>query len=147
MIYRNATRGFSLVEVMCAILIFGVSVVALTRGLTAALLANKESEAQTSAALIAAGRIELLRAEGYLLEGEDSGGCGPSMPHYQWRQSVESTSNEGLFEVTITVEKSDSEIPIFELRTLLFEAPIDSSEEESLGSGNSSRRDRQRRQR
>lgn len=144
---RGRTQGFSLVEVMCAILIFGLSVVALTRGLTAALLANKESEVQTSAALIAAGRIELLRAEGYLREGDDAGDCGPSLPLYRWRQSVLGTSIEGLFEVTITVENADSETSIFELQTLLFEAPYDLTTDGLSGSGSASRRDRQRRRR
>ena len=68
---RNA--GFSLVEVMCAILILGISLVGLTQGITAALRSSKESELQTTAALIAAGQIETLRAEGFVIDGETEG--------------------------------------------------------------------------
>lgn len=141
----HKTDGFSLVEVMCAILIFGLSVVGLTRGLTAALLANKESEVQTSAALIAAGRIELLRADGFLKDGEDEGDCGANLPLYRWKQSVTETSVEGLFEVTVMVANAESGKPIFELETLLFEAPYDSSADNLGGSGSQSRSNRQRR--
>ncbi|MDA1272591.1 MAG: prepilin-type N-terminal cleavage/methylation domain-containing protein [Verrucomicrobia bacterium] len=142
---RHKTDGFSLVEVMCAILIFGLSVVGLTRGLTAALLANKESEVQTSAALIAAGRIELLRADGFLKDGEDEGDCGANLPLYRWKQSVTETSVEGLFEVTVMVANAESGKPIFELETLLFEAPYDSSADNLGGSGSQSQSNRQRR--
>jgi len=64
MIVRNRKRGFSLIEVMCAVAILGVALVGLTQGITTALGSNKESELQTTAALLAAGRIETLRAEG-----------------------------------------------------------------------------------
>ena len=48
---RNS--GFSLVEVMCAILILGIALAGLTEGVTTALTSSKESELQTTAALLA----------------------------------------------------------------------------------------------
>ena len=71
---RNA--GFSLVEVMCAILILGIAMVGLTQGITTALSSNKESELQTTAALLAAGQMELLQADKILTDGEEQGECG-----------------------------------------------------------------------
>ena len=53
---RNS--GFSLVEVMCAILILGIALAGLTQGVTTALTSSKESELQTTAALFAAGLVE-----------------------------------------------------------------------------------------
>jgi len=47
--------GFSLVEVMCAILILGVALAGLTEAISTALSSNKESELQSTAAMIAAG--------------------------------------------------------------------------------------------
>jgi prepilin-type N-terminal cleavage/methylation domain-containing protein len=47
--------GFSLIEIMVAILILGIALVGLTQGITSSLTASKESELQTTAALIAAG--------------------------------------------------------------------------------------------
>ena len=58
----NHNAGFSLVEVMVAILILGIALVGLTQGITTALSSSKESELQTVAALFAAGQIETLRA-------------------------------------------------------------------------------------
>src|SRR5213595_2971370 len=69
--HRNA--GFSLVEVMCAILILGIGLVGLTQGITAALRSSKETEVQTAAAFIAAGQIETLRADGIITDGVTEG--------------------------------------------------------------------------
>ena len=65
--------AFSLVEVLCAMLILSVALVGMTAGLATALGSSKESELQTSAALIAAGRIETLRAEGVKILDESDG--------------------------------------------------------------------------
>jgi len=122
---RNA--GFSLVELMCAILILGIGFVGITQGLTTALRSSKESELQTTAALVAAGRIEMLRADGYLANGEEEGECGASLSLYRWKQSVTSTAIDGLHEVEVAIENSKSGKVIYELRTLLFDPPLDSS--------------------
>lgn len=128
---NSGCAGFSLLEVMCAILILGVGLVGLTQGITAALSSNKESELQTSAALIAAGRIEILRAEGYVVDGQTEGVCGEGFSLYRWRQSVTGTDIDGLHEVEVVVENSKSGKVIYELRTLLFDPPIDSTLNES----------------
>ena len=62
--------GFSLIEVIVAILILGVALVALTDGVTSALTSSKASELQTTAAMLAAGQIETLRATGDYPDGE-----------------------------------------------------------------------------
>jgi type IV pilus modification protein PilV len=114
--------GFSLVELMCAILILGVGLVGLTQGITAALRASKESEVQTAAALLAAAQIETLRADGIVFDGTTEGEAdeGP----YRWRQTVSSTETDGLHEVEVVVEHSQSGQMIYELKTLLFDAPL-----------------------
>ncbi|MCI0538980.1 MAG: prepilin-type N-terminal cleavage/methylation domain-containing protein [Verrucomicrobiales bacterium] len=122
---RNA--GFSLVELMCAILILGIGLVGITQGITTALRSSKESELQTTAALIAAGRIELLRADGYLINGEEEGECGDGLRLYRWKQSITSSTIDGLHEVEIAIAHGKSGKVIYELRTLLFDPPLDSS--------------------
>jgi prepilin-type N-terminal cleavage/methylation domain-containing protein len=124
-ICRNS--GFSLVEVMCAILILGVALAGLTQGVTTALTSNKESELQTTAALLAAGRIETLRAEGYITDGESQGECGEGLALYRWRQTISSTGIDGLHDVAVVVENAKSGKAIFDLRTMLFEPPYDSA--------------------
>ena len=116
--------GFSLVEVLVAILILGVALVGLTQGITVALQSSKESELQATAALFAAGQIETLRAEGGLQDGEQEGDCGEGLSLYRWKQSITAAGLDGLHEVAVVVEDARSGKAIYELRTLLFE-PVD----------------------
>src|ERR1043166_3197080 len=115
---------------MCAIIILGIALVGLTQGTTTALSSNKESELQTTAALIAAGKIELLRAEGYVLDGTTEGEGEEGLSLYRWKRSVNSTGIDGLHEVTVVVENSKTGAAIYELRTLLFDPPAYSSSDE-----------------
>ena len=134
---RNS--GFSLVEVLVAILILGVALVGLTQGITLALGSTKESELQTTAALLAAGQIESLRAEGYIIDGETEGECDEGLELYRWKQTVSPAGIDGLHEVQVVIEHSRTGKPIYELRTLLFEPAEDSS----LPSDNPTRRRRE----
>ena len=124
--------GFSLVEVMVAILILGIALAGLTRGITSALAASKESEWQTTAALFAAGQIETLRAEGGLTDGETDGDCGAGLEAYHWKQTVGATDIDGLHEVTVAVERAQSGQEIYELKTLLFEPSGSASSTNSM---------------
>jgi len=128
---RRQNAGFSLVEIMCAIVILGIALVGLTQGITTALSSSKESELQTTAALIAAGKIEMLRADGYVLDGITEGESGEGLSLYRWKRSITSTSIEGLHEVSVVVEDSTNGKAIYELRTLLFDPPSYSNSESS----------------
>lgn len=134
--------GFSLIEVMVAILVLGIALVGLTEGITTALDSSKESELQTTAALFAAGQIELLRAEGDFTDGELEGDCGEGLPLYRWKQTISSTDIQGLHEVLVTVMNSRTGKEIYELRTLLFQLPEDSGTSTSGKRNESTSRDR-----
>jgi len=139
--------GFSLIELMCAILILGVGLVGLSHGITSALSSSKETELQTSAALLAAGRIETLRSEPFIEAGETSGDFGEDLPNFQWKQSVSSTRIDGLFEVDVSIEKSTTSEVVYDLRTMLFDVPISSTETGKGSKGdNHDRRKRRSRQ-
>jgi len=139
----RSTSGFSLVEVLCAILILGVGVAGLTHGITTALSASKESELQTAAALVAAGQIELLRADGFLINGVEEGECGEGLSLYRWRQTISSTDIEGLHEVEVVIEHTKSDQIIYELKTALFDPPLLSALDSS---GGRDRKDSRRRE-
>src|SRR5436309_2626187 len=118
-------RGFSLVEVMCAIMILGIGLAGLTQGISGALRSSKESELQTAAALLAAGQIETTRAEGFVMDGETEGDSDQDdLSLYHWKQTISSTSIDGLHDVIVVVENSKTGQTIYELRTLLFDPPL-----------------------
>jgi len=123
---RRQTSGFSLVEILCAMLILAVALTGLVQGVTTGLSSSKESELQTVASLFAAGQIETLRAEGDLKDGTTEGECGEGLELYRWQQAISPTEIDGLHDVTVTVENTKSGKTIYELRTLLFEVPEDS---------------------
>jgi prepilin-type N-terminal cleavage/methylation domain-containing protein len=124
--------GFSLIEVIFAISILAVAVVGLTQGITLALQSNKESELQSTAALYAAGVIETLRAEGDITNGEQDGDCGEGLSLYRWKQSITAAGIDGLHHVKVVIENTKTEKAIYQLETLLFEAPDDTSQTGSL---------------
>ena len=119
--------GFSLIEVMCAILILGIGLLGLTRGITAALGSSKDAEMLTIASQVAAGQIETLRAEGFVLEGDTEGDGGEGLTAYEWQQSIAKSTVEGLFDVSVAVRHAGTGRQIYELRTLIFDPPITAS--------------------
>lgn len=141
------TAGFSLIEVLTAVAILGIALVGLTQGLTTGLGASKDSELQSTAALIAAGRIELLRADGFIEEGTDEGELTGAMALYRWRQSITETEIRGLFEIDVRVEHARTDKLIYELKTLLFDPPPEYLSEEEREKQREDERRRERGQR
>jgi prepilin-type N-terminal cleavage/methylation domain-containing protein len=119
--------AFSLVEVICAISILAIAIVGLTEGITLALQSNKESELQSTAALYAAGLIETLRAEGDFEDGDQDGDCGEGLSLYRWKESISAAGIDGLHHIKVVIENAKTEKTIYELETLLFQAPEDTT--------------------
>jgi len=130
----TSQAGFSLIEVMVAILILGIALAGLTHGITTALGSSKDSEWQTTAALFAQGKIETVRAEGGLVDGEDKGDCGTGLSMYRWKQTISATDIDGLHNVAVVVENSRTGAAIYELQTMLFEVP-DNATTDKAGKG------------
>jgi general secretion pathway protein I len=125
--------GFSLVEVLVAILILGIGLVGMVHGMTSAIRSHKETERQTTAALLAAGQIETLRAEGYLVHGTEEGtGSGP-LSQYHWMQRITESAIDGLFEVQVSVTYGSSREVLYELQTMLFDPPLLAREDAARG--------------
>ncbi len=137
---RRHNAGFSMVEVLVAILILGVALVGLTHGITTALGTGKESELQATAAMFAAGMIEEQRAEGDLIDGESEGACGEQLPLYRWKQSISTAGVDGLHEVDVSIDNAHTGQEIYQLRTLLFERPEDTSDSKKTSGDRSKRR-------
>jgi prepilin-type N-terminal cleavage/methylation domain-containing protein len=118
--------GFSLIEVMVAILILGIALAGLTHGISTALGSSKDSEWQTTAVLFAQGKIEEMRASTGLKDGELEGDCGAGLELYRWKQTITATELEGLHDVEVVVVNARTGQAICDLRTLLFEVPTTS---------------------
>ena len=119
--------GFSLIEVMVAILILGIALAGLTHGIATALGSHKDSEWQTTAALYAQGKIETLIAGGVLKNETTEGECGAGLELYRWKQTISAADIEGLHQVEVVVENSQTGHTIYDLHTLLFQPPEDST--------------------
>ena len=119
--------GFSLIELMLAVFILAVGLTGLTHGITTSLKSSKVSEIQSTASLLAAGRIEFIKADGFYLEGVDDGNFGELYPQFTWKSTITETDMEGLFEVRVEILDKDGAKPYFELTTLLFDPPYLSS--------------------
>lgn len=119
-------RAFSLVEVMVALLVLGVAIAGLSQGIVLSLRSAKDSEWQTTAAFLAAGQIELIRADGFLKEGESEGQGSGALSPYAWTETVTETPIPGLFEVAVAVRRTPEPNALYELRTLVFEPPAGS---------------------
>jgi prepilin-type N-terminal cleavage/methylation domain-containing protein len=124
---RRHHGGFSLIEVMCAILIMGVALVALARGMTTALGSTKDSEVQTTVVSLAAGQIETLRASTVLTDETTEGDFGDSFPKYKWEQTVAPADVDGLHQVDVVVKDAKSGATLYKLTTLLFDSDYPSS--------------------
>lgn len=124
---RHHNGGFSLIEVMCAVLIMGMALVALTRGMTTALGSTKDSEVQTTVVSLAAGQIETLRASAVLTDNTTEGDFGDSFPKYRWEQTVAPGGLDGLHQVEVVVKDSKSGATLYKLTTLLFDSDYPTS--------------------
>ena len=97
--------GFSLVELVAALAIFGIAVVAVLELTTTSLRATRVAEDGTRATFLAQAVLEETLAEGLLLEGEQSGEFGAEFPNASWRCIIEQDAdNDELYAVTVTVE-------------------------------------------
>ncbi len=118
--------GFSLVEALCAIIILGVGLVGITEAITMSLRATADARHYTTAAMLTSSQLELLRAEGFLIEGEDDGDFGEDFAAYTWTRTIRETDREGLHDVVVRVHLEPSGEVLVELRTLLFDMPYES---------------------
>lgn len=115
--------GFTLIEVMCGILILGVGIAGLSEGIATALRSSRESQLLAAALVEAEGVIEMLRADGYVTDGSSEGECSAGLKPHRWKRTVSATDLEGLHDVEVVVEDGRTGKVICELRTLVFEAP------------------------
>ncbi|MCD8533719.1 MAG: prepilin-type N-terminal cleavage/methylation domain-containing protein [Verrucomicrobia bacterium] len=146
---RSSSHGFSLIEVLIAIVILGVGIVGLTEGISTALYSSRDAEKLTVATYLAAGQIELIRADGSLTEGTEEGQWSGPLSGYQYLQTISENSDDGLYLVSVIILNRTPE-KIFNSMTYLYD-PVpglsgesDQNPETSNGSGGRSNSGRAR---
>ena len=114
--------AFSLVEMVVALFIFSVAVVAMMEVFTLCLRSTATSVNYSRAVFLAQGLTEESLAEGDPTVGEDDGEFDADLPDGTWTREITETDTAGLYELRVTVQWRDPERErAFELTTLAAE--------------------------
>ncbi len=98
--------GFTLLEVMIALLIIATSFIVLLHSRNQSVLAADYAKRMTVATLLATGRMSEIEQEGVTDTGEDMGTFGEDFPEYTWKVSVSETVYEDMRSVRLEVSWS-----------------------------------------
>jgi len=96
-------KGFTLLEVMVALAILSVVLVALFSQQARGIVQGNEARIITKASLLAQERMAGLLTEERLRIGDEEGEVKDSIPPFKWRQTVEESTIEGMKKLTIIV--------------------------------------------
>jgi len=119
---RCQRAGFSLVEMVVAVFIFSVAVVAMIEVFTVCLRSTATSVNYSRAVFLAQGLMEEALAEEDLTADEESGESEGDLPDGTWTREITATDTAGLYELHVTVEWREHEQErAFELTTLAAE--------------------------
>jgi general secretion pathway protein I len=100
-IVLSSQTGFTLLEILCAFLIFGITITVIMQQFSAGLRIGRLSHTYTTATIYATQKLEELQVEEEIEEKEDSGSFEDG---YSWRVRIEpyedylEEEDEGLFE-------------------------------------------------
>ena len=94
--YSKGARGFTLLEVMIAIAIIAIALVAVLGSQSQSLSLASEAKFNTTAALLAQGKIAEIETESVEDLSSDSGDFGEDFPNYHWEYTVSSLSVAGV---------------------------------------------------
>ena len=103
---RDKTSGFTLLEVLVAVAILAIALVAILKANVQNLDALTTSRETTTASLLAAGKLAEIEAAGVANWGESQGDFGEDYPDYFWQVETSSTAVEGLERVAVIVQRS-----------------------------------------
>ena len=117
--WTRRRHGFSLVEMVAALLIFSVGVVGVLEVFSVCLRAGVTTQNYTRAGLMAQGVMEETLATGELVPGQESGDFGELFPDATYQLEVLETDLMDLYEVVVYVYWTERETEkSVELRTL-----------------------------
>ncbi len=96
-------RGFSLAEVLAALVIFSIAIIGLVQGMGSSSAIQADILHQARALLLAENALEEIRASNALELGTTSGHFTGADSDFEWESTVARTDTEGLLEVTVVI--------------------------------------------
>jgi len=99
-------RGFTLLEVMIAMAILAISLVAVFRSQSQSLSMVNESRFLTTASLLAQGKMAETERKKPQELASDSGDFGTDFPDYIWRVEIKDTAFEFLKKIDVIVSNN-----------------------------------------
>lgn len=105
-ISHDQSKGFTLLEIMLAMVILAIAFTAVFRSQSQSISMIARSRFETTAPLLA--QSEMARIEATPLQdvSSDEGDFGDAFPDYMWRLEIEETQIEDLKKITLTVTNS-----------------------------------------
>jgi len=103
-------RGFTLVEMLVAVVLLGIGISASVACIGTSTRASALAEQYTAVQLLAREKLSEIELRG-AGEGEDQGDFGPERPGYAWRTLVEPAGSSGLKRVRLVVLWGDEAKP------------------------------------
>lgn len=106
----SSERGFTLVEVLVALVIFSTAILGLMRAGTQNIQAVHVAEQKQVAGMIADNQLILaLHSETPLRVGSRQGNVEMASWHWNWILQTETTTQAGFYKLTMTISEKDSE--------------------------------------
>jgi general secretion pathway protein I len=102
-------HGFTLLEVLVAVAILAIAMVAILKANVQNLDALNASRESTTASLLAAGKLAEIEAMGPAEWAEFEGDFAEDHPDYTWEVETAITESEGVMRVVVTVQRSGGE--------------------------------------
>ena len=116
---KTRARGFTLLEVLVAVAILAIAMVAILKANVQSLDKLTRSRETNTASLLAASKLAEVEAAGAANWRELQGDFGEDYPDYTWEVETSSTEVEGLIRVAVSVQRagaaSGSQVRIEEL--------------------------------
>ena len=98
-----SNAGFTLLEVMIALLIIATSFVVLLHTRNQSVITADYAKRATVATLLASEKMSDIEQEDFPDTGDDSSNFGDDYPEYRWKTSVSDTAYENIREVKVEI--------------------------------------------
>lgn len=96
-------RGLTLLEVLVAMVVVAIGLVAILQALGACLQAEIRAQERQTASMLAAEKLSEILKEPSIAVGRESGEFGEDFPEHDWEAEISETEVPGLDLVTVTV--------------------------------------------